>query len=500
MAERLASVPEESTTVFPAPHPPSSSYRESIRSVDGPEWRIRSSLFPQSSYSGSSYSSSYSGGSNISGCSFGMVSAGVSGFGDGEITKIAHKMVSDGYLQQMVQAFGDQDSDTVLEAWFSELDVPWVLQSRESHGSQFQLQPQELVERWIRSLTLIVVSIEELVAAGDASPAVARFGRASISVMLDFGHTLNLSMPENLQAMLHMYVCVSAASYHMVLVEKSCYMMVLPFLSEARSVVRDTGGLLKRGENKLVQAISDIISKAKVMAFGMVDDSWDIEIVRGRGEVHRSVRMLVDCIVSMREAQASSKESAQSHNIEKLHNLIDDAMDYLKNMIEEKSELCLDPSLRYIFLLNNYNFLAQVVYEPSISLDLELLSAVHHQGLELTPECKKQMDSYLEVSWGQVLSCISASKISGPLRRWISNSSLAKFHSAFHKTYKAQKFWKVPDPRLRSLLREAITKRVISAYRDYLKEHPADLEKQVSAVSSDPDVLEEMVGELFEGR
>jgi len=493
MAERLASVPEESTTVFPAPHPPSSSYRESIRSVDGPEWRIRSSLFPQSSYSGSSYSSSYSGGSNISGCSFGMVSAGVSGFGDGEITKIAHKMVSDGYLQQMVQAFGGQDPDSVLEAWFSELDVPWVLQSRESHGSQFQLQPQELVERWIRSLTLIVVSIIELfLSTADVSAAVPRFGKASISVMLDFVDTLNLSMPENLQAMLHMYVCVSTASYYMV--------AVLLFSLEAQRVFSDIGGLLKRGENKLVQAISDIISEAKVMAFGMVDDSWDIEIVRGRGEVHRSVRMLVDCIVSMREAQASSKESAQSHNIEKLHNLIDDAMDYLKNMIEEKSELCLDPSLRYIFLLNNYNFLAQVVYEPSISLDLELLSAVHHQGLELTPECKKQMDSYLEVSWGQVLSCISASKISGPLRRWISNSSLAKFHSAFHKTYKAQKFWKVPDPRLRSLLREAITKRVISAYRDYLKEHPADLEKQVSAVSSDPDVLEEMVGELFEGR
>uniref|UniRef100_A0ACD5YUM5 Uncharacterized protein n=1 Tax=Avena sativa TaxID=4498 RepID=A0ACD5YUM5_AVESA len=330
MAEQLASVPEESTTVFPAPHPPSSSYRESIRSVDGPEWRIRSSLFPQSSNSGSSYSSSYSGGSNISGYSSGLVSAGVSGFGDGEIRKIAHKMFSDGYLQQMVQAFGGQDPDSVLEAWFSELDVPWVLQSRESHGSQFQLQPQELVERWIRSLTLIVVSIIELfLSTADVSAAVPRFGKASISVMLDFVDTLNLSMPENLQAMLHMYVCVSTASYYMV--------AVLLFSLEAQRVFSDIGGLLKRGENKLVQAISDIISEAKVMAFGMVDDSWDIEIVRGRGEVHRSVRMLVDCIVSMMKAQASLQDSAQRHNDEKLCDLIDDTMHYLKNMLQEKS-------------------------------------------------------------------------------------------------------------------------------------------------------------------
>jgi hypothetical protein len=61
-----------------------------------------------------------------------------------------------------------------------------------------------------------------------------------------------------------------------------------------------------------------------------------------------------------------------------------------------------------------------------------------------------------------------------------------------------QRFWKVPDPQLRPLLRETIAKRVISCYRDYLKEHP-ELEKHVRGGSNSPQVLEEMLRQLFEG-
>ena len=77
-------------------------------------------------------------------------------------------------------------------------------------------------------------------------------------------------------------------------------------------------------------------------------------------------------------------------------------------------------------------------------------------------------------------------------------SPLAKFDSAFRKAYQAQKFWKVPDPQLRDVLRCDIIKSVISGYRDYLEEHP-ELGKHVGCQSSSPEVLQEMLGELFEG-
>jgi hypothetical protein len=85
--------------------------------------------------------------------------------------------------------------------------------------------------------------------------------------------------------------------------------------------------------------------------------------------------------------------------------------------------------------------------------------------------------------------------------------------------YQAQKFWKVPFPRLRDALQESITDKVISVYEYYLKKHP-DLEKHISCdrvisapsywyfmkknrelenlISSSPDVLKEMLAELFE--
>jgi hypothetical protein len=104
-------------------------------------------------------------------------------------------------------------------------------------------------------------------------------------------------------------------------------------------------------------------------------------------------------------------------------------------------------------------------------------------------------DSCLDVSCTHVFFCIPETGFHERRRHQKRTSSLAKFESAFHKTYQAQKLWKVPDPQLRDMLRKIITERVISDYRCYLQKHP-ELEKHVS---STPGELQEMLGELFEG-
>jgi hypothetical protein len=348
-----------------------------------------------------------------------------------------------------------------------------------------------LVNKWIRALTIIVISIKELVeSVGEASTvaAAARFGQASISAMLVFVDTVvDVYEVENLHAVLHTYICVSSASYDI-------FRMQHVISPSAQSIFKEIGSSLDRESNKLIGAISTTMKRVR-MLLKDDDNLWatENEILRG-GDVHKNIQWLVDYIVLMKEAHDCTQKSSRCHSSEKLHQLIPDSVDYLKDLLQRKSELCSDPSLRYLFLLNNSYFIVQMC-EPSTLLDIELLSV---QPLKLTPECQKHMDSYLEVSWGHVVSCISISKFRGLLRRWINTSSLAKFQSAFHKTYQAQKFWKVPDPQLRSLLRETITKRVIPGYREYLKEHP-ELEKQVSDGRSSPDDLEEMLGELFEG-
>uniref|UniRef100_A0A453DCC2 Exocyst subunit Exo70 family protein n=1 Tax=Aegilops tauschii subsp. strangulata TaxID=200361 RepID=A0A453DCC2_AEGTS len=259
---------------------------------------------------------------------------------------------------------------------------------------------------------------------------------------------------------------------------------------EAQSIFSEIGGSLERQGDRLYEVLSSMMEEVRTPM--EEDDTWAIEILRGGGGVHRNTRLMVDYITSMREACASTQNCAPSNNTVNLGDLIDDTIEYLEDLLLRKSELCSDPSLRYIFLLNNSHFVAQVS-EPSVSLYLEQRSE-----LNLTPECKKFMDSYLDVSWGHVLSCIPKSRFPGPIHCWINTSSLAKFESAFQKTYRAQKFWKVPDPRLRDVLRRAIAERVISGYGDYLEEHP-ELEKHIGRESSSPEVFKKMLGELFEG-
>ncbi|XP_044318039.1 uncharacterized protein [Triticum aestivum] len=353
-----------------------------------------------------------------------------------------------------------------------------------------------------------------------------------------------------LRAVVDMFICVSSVSYYM--------FTTLVISPEAKSIFSEIGGSLEGEGNRLLKALCSMMEE--VRTFIVDDDSWAVEILQGRGEVHRNTRLMVDCIMSMK----MTRTSARRHSSANLRGLVDNSVDYLKDVLLRKSELCPDLSMRYLFLLNNSYFIVQVseasdmvnrqirgwtylsllyahisfVLKLQATLTIhaadtapaykneQLLALQHQRATSLTCTCfcstipisqsrslsygdttrdlnlhlnvRKHMDSYLDASWGHVLSCISKSKFPEPLYRWINTSSLAKFESAFHQTYQARKLWKVPDSRLRDVLRKAITKRVISGYGKYLKEHPR-LEKHVGRESSSPEVLEEMLGELFEG-
>ncbi|XP_044454185.1 uncharacterized protein [Triticum aestivum] len=256
------------------PLPPLSSYRESIRSVVvWPGWGIS----PQSGQSGSNYSSNSGASSsymssNYSVCSSGSAFAAQADLSASELTKIAQRMVSDGYVMHIFQSFIDSSSSPIvryggrysLENWFVELDVDWVLQIRENNGDycewRFQFRGvsasrlQELVERWSPAMTIIVVSFRELVATIHDAPAVAQFGKASISPMLAFiDAVIHANEAEKLQAMLHTYFCVSNASYNMSLMHL--------ISSEAQRIFNEICASLDR---ESVRVLSNIIVQGRL--------------------------------------------------------------------------------------------------------------------------------------------------------------------------------------------------------------------------------------------
>ncbi|XBJ05706.1 hypothetical protein VPH35_024441 [Triticum aestivum] len=478
MAARLAPVPELSTDEPAAatPYLPCSLYRDWIRSVAVSGAQMRSTVFSmsQSGDSGSSYSS-HSSYSNYSSASSRSAGADADDFGANELTKIAHQMVSDGYTQRMLQAFVVASSpaldralenrlsgielydvpspvpalgngggpNTVLETWFCELDVGWVLQICQERGSQWQFRLQDksasslqdLVERWIRGLTVIVHSLTELVSNSVGicveSMATERFGKASISKMLVFVEAIMPDLKaEKLQAVLDMYTCVSNALH-----------MLRSFGMSTRNqqIFSAACDLLSTQGDMLWEAISSTMEEMRALVEGD-DDLWAMEIKHGGGEVHNNTHLVVSSILSMKKTVALMTGTFTwldyDYKLDRnifIGVLIDETVYYLNDLLLRKSELCLDPSLRYLFLLNNSYFV--------VSLNLHLPWWYQRSLIfKLAPECKKYMDSYLDVSWGHVLSCIPKSNFNGPLQCWKNTSSLAKFESAFHKTYQAQKF------------------------------------------------------------
>jgi hypothetical protein len=317
---------------------------------------------------------------------------------------------------------------------------------------------------------------------GEPTAARARFGKASILAMLAFVDSIVVPAApkghgpgDRLWAVLNMYVCISDASSF----KWSRSRRTIP--QETQSIIDEINGLLSAQENRLNGAIFSTMEE--IRTFIEEEDSWAAEIPRGGGEVHRNTQFIVECVLLLRSA-------VLNYHFENLRALLHDTTDYLKDLLWRKSKLCSDQSLRYLFLLNNSCFVTQ-------QLESSKLIAWVQNHWELPPESKKYIDCYFEVSWAHVLSCISESN-PGPLRRWNNGSSLARFLSAFHRIYKLQKFWKVPSPELRRMLRKTITERVIAGYREYLEEHP-ELEKRIIFGNTTPDELEEMLGELFEG-
>ncbi|OQU77146.1 hypothetical protein SORBI_3010G271901 [Sorghum bicolor] len=139
-----------------------------------------------------------------------------------------------------------------------------------------------------------------------------------------------------------------------------------------------------------------------------------------------------------------------------LNSLIMETVSGLDEKLAEKSRSFPDQSLRFLFLINNSYFIWQHLYPISVPEVNNFLEV----------KIDNYVQTYLQVSWEP---------------------------SEFQKTYNAQKFWKVPDPKLRRRLRVAIIEEVVSSFTKYL-EYNDIIPSRIT-----PHDLMDMLQELFEG-
>jgi hypothetical protein len=191
----------------------------------------------------------------------------------------------------------------------------------------------------------------------------------------------------------------------------------------------------------------------------------------------------LDPIVS--EAFILGKYVPRIRYIPPLDSMVMEMTSCLEERLLDMSESFLDQGLRFLFLINNSNFICHSLHNSTTGF-----AFLQFHVYSLLEKVEGYKESYLHVSWAPVLSCLLNPT---PLCFRKTYSLLPKFESAFQKTYTTQKLWKVPDPEMRKRLRKAVTEKIISGYTKYIENN------NVTTSNSTPQNLEEMLQELFEG-
>jgi len=269
---------------------------------------------------------------------------------------------------------------------------------------------------------------------------------------------------------------------------------------EAKMITDEMASLLLSKAGELDEAIWSIIQEVRAHLMPSteleVDDGpwWGAQILRGSSpEVHQVTQAVVsyisllsaNCatvyrIVGQFAARFPAGYVPTIDSMSPLNSLIMETVSGLDEKLAEKSRSFPDQSLRFLFLINNSYFIWQHLYPISVPEVNNFLEV----------KIDNYVQTYLQVSWEPVLSCLCSST---PLCFGKNDSLVPKFESEFQKTYNAQKFWKVPDPKLRRRLRVAIIEEVVSSFTKYL-EHNDIIPSRIT-----PHDLMDMLQELFEG-
>lgn len=268
--------------------------------------------------------------------------------------------------------------------------------------------------------------------------------------------------------------------------------------------------LLSAKEDKVCEAIWSTMEEVRTIHLGSTWDPWDAgaQTRRGSSGIHRLTLSIMSYIkfllINYSVVAPIVCEAARLCKYEPrigigfvppLSSLIMEMSSCLEEKLVNKPESFQDESLRFLFLLNNSYFMWQqllpVWYFPKFNVSSPAAISFMELTAKYITRVEGYMESYLQVSWASVVSCLFNPM--PPFYRTVKASPLTKFESAFCKTYAAQKLWKVPDPELRKKLRKAITEKIMPAYTNFIEDNNVTTPKFI------PQELEGMLQELFEG-
>ncbi|CAD6338237.1 unnamed protein product [Miscanthus lutarioriparius] len=263
-----------------------------------------------------------------------------------------------------------------------------------------------------------------------------------------------------------------------------------PSSAQVERIQGEIVSLLSSEEAKVAEAIWSTMQQIRTESIEDDDGSFTSLNPQESSNIHKTTQSVVTYIRILQchcrhvaaivsEATKPGKYVPQIGNLQPLNSMIIEMVSRLQEKLANISESYSDQCLRFLFLLNNsYLIIKQKLhYESDSSLQVHVAA--------LVSKVEMYMESYLQLSWDPVLSCLL-----NPTPLCYGRSSpLTKFESAFQKTYSRQKLWKVPDPELRKRLRKAITNKIIYGYTRYIDDNNI----------TTPKFTTQELQELFEG-
>ncbi|OWM89800.1 exocyst complex component EXO70B1 [Punica granatum] len=175
-------------------------------------------------------------------------------------------------------------------------------------------------------------------------------------------------------------------------------------------------------------------------------------------------------------------------------------MELLDANLDMKSRLYRDPSLRYIFLMNNGRYILQKIKGSNEIHEVMGDTWCRRRSSDLRSYHK----NYQRETWYRLLQCLSHEGllVNGKVSKPVLKERFKSFNAMFDDIHKTQSAWVVSDEQLQSELRVSISAVVTPAYRSFLGRFNQYLapgrqsEKYIKYQSED---IESLIDELFDG-
>ncbi|KAL9246600.1 hypothetical protein vseg_020116 [Gypsophila vaccaria] len=175
-------------------------------------------------------------------------------------------------------------------------------------------------------------------------------------------------------------------------------------------------------------------------------------------------------------------------------------MNLLDANLDAKSKLYKDPSLRFIFLMNNGRYILQKIKESAEIHELVGNTSCRKRSSELRGYHK----SYQRETWSRVLQCLNQEglQVNGKVQKPVLKERFKSFNQMFDEIHKTQSCWVVSDEQLQSELRVSISAVMIPAYRSFLArfgQYFTPGRQSEKFIKYQPEDIESTIEKLFDG-